>query len=88
VTAGGGGGGDRVMMGGPFGGGDGRSRYQLTVGVNVQNLFNTVNFSNPVGVLSSPSFGQYRSTGGTFGFFGGGGGSANRRVDLSVRFNF
>lgn len=93
---GGGGGGQRggggmgpgmMMMGGPGGGGDVRKPYNLTVGINVQNIFNTVNFSNPVNVLTSPSFGQYRSTGGGFGFFGGGG-SANRRVDLSLRFSF
>ena len=73
-----GGGGNMMMMGGPAGG-DARKPYQLTVGINVTNLFNTVNFSNPVSSLSSPSFGQYRSTGGGFGFFGGGGGgSANR----------
>ncbi|HEV7701050.1 MAG TPA: carboxypeptidase regulatory-like domain-containing protein [Pyrinomonadaceae bacterium] len=85
VAAGGGGGGPMMMMGG---GGDARKPYQLTVGVNVQNLFNTVNFSNPVSSLSSPSFGQFRSTGGGFGPFGGGGGSANRRIDLSLRFSF
>jgi hypothetical protein len=85
VAAGGGGGGPMMMMGG---GGDARKPYQLTVGINVQNLFNTVNFSNPVSSLSSPSFGQFRSTGGGFGPFGGGGGSANRRVDLSLRFSF
>lgn len=62
--------------------------YQLTVGVNIQNLFNTVNFNAPVSSLSSPSFGQIRSGGGSgFGFFGGGG-SANRRIDLSLRFSF
>ncbi len=83
------GGGNMMMMGGPTG--DTRKPYQLTVGINVQNLFNTVNFSNPVSSLSSPSFGQFRSSSGagSFGFFGGGGGgSANRRVDLSLRFTF
>lgn len=93
---GGGGGGGRgpqmVMMGGGGGmfgaGGDARNPYNLTFGVNVQNLFNTVNLSQPVGVLTSPSFGRSRSTGGGFGFFGGGGGSANRRVELQVRFSW
>ncbi len=85
VMMGGGGGG-----GGMFGGGgDNRNPYSLTFGVNVQNLFNNVNLSSPVGSLTSPSFGRSRSTSGGFGFFGGGGGgSANRRVDLSVRFSF
>jgi hypothetical protein len=88
VAASGGGGPVMMMMGpgGPMG--DKQSRYQLTFGVNVQNLFNTVNLANPISSLSSPSFGQTRSTsGGGFGFFGGGG-SANRRVDLTVRFGF
>ncbi len=100
---GGGGGGNRgggmpagVMMGGGGGGGgmfggggDNRNPYNLIFGVNVQNLFNNVNLSSPVGSLTSPSFGRSRSTSGGFGFFGGGGGgSANRRVELSVRFSF
>ncbi len=91
---GGGGGPQMVMMGGGGGmmgmggGSDARKPYNLTFGVNVQNLFNTVNLSNPVSSLTSPSFGVPRSTGGGFGPFGGGGGSANRRVDLSLRFNF
>ena len=74
--------------GGFFGGGDTPKPYNLTLGVNVQNLFNTVNLSSPVGSLTSPSFGRSRSTGGAFGFFGGGGGSANRRVELSMRFSW
>jgi len=94
---GGGGGGNRggggpMMggggMGGMFGGGDNRNPYNLTFGVNIQNLLNNVNLNSPVGSLTSPSFGRSRSTGGGFGGFGGGGGSANRRIDLSVRFNW
>lgn len=81
----GGGGG---MFGGMFGGGDTRSPYNLTFGVNVQNLFNNVNLSSPVGSLTSPSFGRSRSTSGGFGGFGGGGGSANRRIELSARFSW
>jgi hypothetical protein len=89
----GGGGGGPVMMGGGgggfFGGGGNEGKpYNLTLGVNVANLFNTVNLSTPVGSLTSPSFGRSRSTGGGFGFFGGGGGSANRRVELSARFSW
>jgi hypothetical protein len=71
-----------------FGGGSESKPYNLTIGVNVVNLFNNVNFSTPVGSLTSPSFGRPRSTGGGFGFFGGGGGSANRRVELSMRFSW
>lgn len=91
---GGGGAPQMVMMGGGGGGmfgggGDNRNPYSLTFGMNIQNLFNNVNLSSPVGSLTSPSFGRSRSTSGGFGFFGGGGGgSANRRVDLSVRFSF
>lgn len=96
----GGGGGGRGPGGGPQigmmgrggggmfgGGGDARKPYNLTLGVNVQNVFNNVNLSQPVGSLTSPSFGRPRSTGGGFGF-GGGGGSANRRVDLQMRFSW
>ncbi len=82
---GGGGGGGGGFFGG---GGDNSKPYNLTLGINVQNLFNNVNLSSPVGSLTSPSFGRSRSTGGAFGFFGGGGGSANRRVELSMRFNW
>lgn len=81
--------------GGFFGGNDSNKPYNVTFGINVNNLFNTVNLSSPVGNLSSPFFGESRSTGGgRFGFFGGGGGggdvssSANRRIDLTVRFSF
>lgn len=82
----GGGGGRR---GGGFGGGSERSPYNLTFGVSFRNLFNTVNLSNPIGNLSSSRFGQSVSSAGGFGGFrGGGGSSANRRVDLQVRFSF
>lgn len=99
----GGGGGGRGGRGGRggggdfFGGNDSRKPYNLTLGLNVTNLFNTVNLSFPIGNLSSPFFGQSLSTGGgRFGFFGRGGGggggdassSANRRIDLSMRFSF
>ena len=88
----GGGGGGPMMGGGPgggfFGGGNESKPYNLTLGINVNNLFNNVNFSTPVGNLTSPTFGRPRSTGGGFGFFGGGGGSANRRVELTARFSW
>lgn len=75
---------------GGFGGGDGRKPYNLNIGVFVTNLFNNVNYGNPVGNLSSDRFGQVISTQGGFGGFGGGGGgtSANRRVELSARFSW
>lgn len=87
----GGGGGNRGGGGGGgmFGGGGGNSPYNLTVGMNINNLFNTVNQNTPVGVLNSLRFGQSTSTAGGFGFFGGGGSnSGNRRVELQLRFSF
>jgi hypothetical protein len=93
-----GGGGGNIRIGGPGGGGpgggfggpggDSRNPYNLTVGINVQNLFNNVNLNSPQGSLTSPFFGRSTSTSGGFGFFGGGGSSANRRIDLSLRFSF
>ncbi len=81
---GGGGGG---MMG-MFGGGEGNKPYNLTFGINVNNLFNKVNRCNIQGAITSPFFSQATSTCGGFGGFGGGGGGAARRVNLSLRFNF
>jgi Carboxypeptidase regulatory-like domain len=84
-----GGGGPR-MMGGGFGGGNENKPYNLTLGMNVSNLFNRNNKGIPIGSINSSLFGQSTSTGGGFGFFGGGGGSnsGNRRVELSLRFSF
>ena len=85
------------MMGGPgggFGGGGSDRPYNLTVGLQINNLLNRTNLGTPVGNLSSDRFGQSVSTaGGSFGFFGGGGGfgggnAANRRVELQLRFSF
>jgi hypothetical protein len=85
---GGGGGGGRGGQGG-FGGGGERKPYNLNVGLNFNNLFNNVNFGTPVGSLSSSRFGQSTSISGGFGGFGGGGGgSANRRIELQMRFSF
>lgn len=89
------GGGARVA--GPGGGGPSgfggsnevRKPYNLNVGLNFNNLLNTVNFGNPVGSLNSFRFGQSTSTSGGFGGFGGGGGgTANRRVELQMRFSW
>ena len=80
------GGGGRGGRGG-FGGGDsGNSgqRYSLTLGVSARNLFNNVNEATPVGVISSPIFGQANSlAGGPFGNQ-----TSNRRLDLQVTFSF
>ncbi|HKX82706.1 MAG TPA: hypothetical protein VJL58_00670, partial [Pyrinomonadaceae bacterium] len=83
----GGGGGGRGGMGGFFGGPETRKPYNLTLGLNVQNIFNIVNQGMPVSSITSNEFGRARSNSGGFGFFGGGG-SANRRVDLQVRFSW
>jgi carboxypeptidase family protein len=95
---GGGGGGQRGGggvggLGVPGGGGAEAKRYSMVFSVNFQNIFNKVNLSNPVGSLSSPSFGESLSLGGQFGGFGGGGfggstGAGNRRVSAQVRFSF
>jgi hypothetical protein len=76
----------------PQGGGGAPSeyRYSLNVSLSFQNLFNRVNLSQPVGNLSSPSFGESLGVGGFFGGFGGGGssGAGNRRIYAQVRLNF
>ncbi|MEP7213284.1 MAG: TonB-dependent receptor [Acidobacteriota bacterium] len=86
----GGGGGGGGRFGGFGGGGDVRKPYNLNVGLNFSNLFNTVNLGAPVGNIASSRFGQSTSTIGGFGGFGGGGGSssANRRIELQARFSW
>lgn len=88
-----GGGGGGFQAGAP--GGAEAKRYSVQLSVNFSNLLNKVNLSNPVGTLSSPSFGESLSLGSQFGGFGGGGGgfgggsgAGNRRVSAQVRFNF
>lgn len=92
MMGGGGGGGPRGGGGGGFGGfggGNESKPYNLTFGLNVTNVINRTNKGIPVASLNSPLFGQSVGTGGSFGFFGGGGSnSGNRRVDLSLRFSF
>jgi hypothetical protein len=94
---GGPGGGGRGGFGGPGGGGPGggfggggagTGRYNLTFSLNFQNIFNHVNFANPVGNLGSGLFGQSTSTAGTFGGFGAGPTAYNRRIDAQIRFTF
>jgi hypothetical protein len=86
---GGGGGGGR---GGGGGGGDESTehRYNLTLSMSVQNLFNRANEGTPVGNLSSRLFGQSQTTAGRFGAGGGGGAQSagNRRVELQLRLTF
>jgi hypothetical protein len=85
------GGGGGFRGGGPggiFGGGGGNQRYQLTLSVDFRNMLNSVNPGTPVGTLQSPLFGQAQGLGGGFGPFGGASQSANRRIDMQVRFTF
>jgi len=89
---GGGGGGGRGGFGGGFGGGEPGKRYNLTFGVNFQNILNHANLGRRVGNLSSPIFGESNSSAGGFGGFGGrgGGGSApfNRLIEAQIRFSW
>lgn len=89
---GGGGGGGRGGQGGggPFGQGGARNDkpYNLTLGVQISNIFNRTNFGSPINNLSSPRFGGYNTVA-RFGFGGGGGSNAgNRQVQLQLRFSF
>jgi len=82
----GGGGGPRGG-GGPFGdsGGNSGRKYNLTLTAQARNLFNTVNYANPIGVITSPLFG----TSNQIANFGPGGSSAdNRRLEFGLRFSF
>jgi Carboxypeptidase regulatory-like domain len=89
-TRGGGGGGSRGGQGGGpggFGGGGGSStgkRYNLAIGLQVQNLFNNENLATPNGTLSSANFGQATQiTGNPYTT-----NSALRRIALQASFNF
>jgi hypothetical protein len=68
---------------GGWGGGE-NSRYSLTFSISARNILNHVNLGTPIGSLSSPLFGQSNSiAGGPFSSQ-----SANRRIDMQVRFRF
>ena len=88
---GGGGGGPRGGGGGGPRGGFGdpvtNQRYNLTIGISARNLLNDVNLAPPIGILSSPLsplFGHSNALAG--GFFGSA--TANRRIELQMRFSF
>ena len=75
--------------GGFFGGATTSKRYNLIASVEIRNLLNSVNPSSPVGTLGSPFFGEAQGI--TNGFGRGGGGatqSANRRLEMQLRFSF
>jgi hypothetical protein len=58
--------------------------YDLSFSVEGDNLFNHTNRASPVGVLTSPQFGQSLSLGSVFG----GSPNANRTISLGAFFNF
>lgn len=65
------------------------SRYSIELSAQIRNLFNTVNGGSPVGNLRSSFFGQSVGLAGGFGRGGGGSQTAgNRRITLSLEFNF
>src|SRR5581483_7364885 len=62
-------------------------RYNLTIGIMARNLLNNVNYGSPIGVLTSPLFGQ------SIGIAGGYGPEGqypvdNRRIEFQSRFTF
>jgi Carboxypeptidase regulatory-like domain len=63
-------------------------RYTITLGFNVSNILNHVNYAAPSGDLGSPFFGQYRSLAGGFVTMSPGGGTYNRKLDVQLRFGF
>jgi hypothetical protein len=92
----GGGGGGGPRGGGGGGGGFGRGaggfglgpatsrRYSLTFSVNARNVLNKVNAATPIGVLTSPNFGQSIAlAGGPFSSQ-----AANRKIELQAMFSF
>ena len=59
-------------------------RYNLTFSVNARNVLNKVNAAPPIGVLSSPNFGQSIAlAGGPFSSA-----AANRKIELQAMFSF
>lgn len=64
----------------------GGGRYALTFSVSARNILNTVNPAAPIGNLNSPRFGTSVALA-TFGHRGGSA-SANRSVEMQVRFSF
>ena len=69
------------MMGGSANTG---RKYSLSFSVQALNLFNNINYGQPVGTVNSPRFGQ--STSLAYGIFSSG--SAARRVFLQAGFTF
>jgi len=74
--------GERGGFGGPGGGGfggdsgDSKRKYNLTLSVNMQNLFNHTNLAGFNGVLTSSLFGKANRS------------LSSRRIEMAVRFSF
>jgi hypothetical protein len=94
MRGGGGGGGGR---GGPMGGGPAGAsfrnvfgdsttsqRYNLTVGIMARNVLNHLNLAPPIGVITSPFFGESTAMAGGYGASN----AVDRRVELQARFSF
>jgi hypothetical protein len=62
----------------------GSRRYTLEFTIDAHNLFNNVNLASPIGNLSSQLFGTSNALGGGFRATS----TANRRIELEVRFTF
>jgi hypothetical protein len=81
---GGGGGGGGGGMGFGGGGGNTGKRYNLAIGLSVNNLFNNTDLATPSGTLTSPNFGKSTQVeGGPYTS-----NSAIRRIQLQASFNF
>lgn len=59
-------------------------RFNMTLDVQAENLFNIINLAPPTGVLGSPNFGKSNALAGRM--FSSG--SAARRIDAQLRFSF
>jgi len=75
------GGGGRGMMGGSANTGH---KYSLSFSAQALNLFNNINYGQPIGTVNSPNFGH--STGLANGIFSSG--SASRRIFVQASFSF
>jgi len=62
----------------------GSKRYTLEFTIDAHNIFNNVNLASPIGNLSSPLFGTSNALGGGFRATS----TANRRIELEMRFTF
>lgn len=74
-------------LGGFFSKASAEKRFELTLTLRAQNIFNRTNLDVPVGNLSSPFFGQSTQTVGAFGS-GGNTSGGNRRIEAQVRLAF